>query len=202
LDKYEDEPDLVARSKQGDLDSFNRLVERYQMGVYNLCLRMLGSPQGAEDATQEAFIAAFRSIRSFQGAAFRAWLFRIASNACYDELRRRKARPAYSLDQGQESGERSLDPPTAAPSPEERAEQQELGRVLQAALLELPEDQRLAIILCDVEGLDYAEIALAMKVSLGTVKSRISRGRAHMRTVLLRSGGELLPQRLRQISEG
>jgi RNA polymerase sigma-70 factor (ECF subfamily) len=202
LHKHEDEPDLVARSKQGDLDAFNRLVERYQTPLYNLCLRMLGSPQGAEDATQEAFIAAFRAIRSFQGTAFRAWLFRIASNACYDELRRRKSRGAQSLDEPHGAGDRALEVPAGGLTPEESAEQQELGRLLQAALLEIPEDQRLAIVLCDVQGLDYGAIAVAMNVSLGTVKSRIFRGRANLRSVLIRSGGELLPQRLRQVSEG
>ena len=202
MDKFDDEPDLVARSRQGDLEAFNRLVQRYQTPLYNLCLRMLGSPQGAEDATQEAFISAFRAIRSFQGAAFRAWLFRIASNACYDELRRRKSRGAQSLDEPQRGDERPLDVPAKGFSLEERAEQQELGRLLQAALLEIPADQRLAVVLCDVQGLDYAEIARAMNVSLGTVKSRIFRGRAHLRVVLVRSGGELLPSRLRQVSEG
>jgi RNA polymerase sigma-70 factor (ECF subfamily) len=202
LDKYEDEPDLVARSKQGDLESFNRLVERYQTPLYNLCLRMLGSPQAAEDATQEAFISAFRAMRSFQGVAFRAWLFRIAANACYDELRRRKTRVAHSLDEPQDIDARPHDPAAREPSPEERAETQELGRLLQAALLQIPPDQRLAVVLCDVHGMDYTEIAEAMRVSLGTVKSRIFRGRAHLRAVLIKSGGELLPERLRQVSEG
>jgi RNA polymerase sigma-70 factor (ECF subfamily) len=202
LEKYEDEPDLVARSQQGDLQSFNRLVERYQTPLYNLCLRMLGSPQGAEDATQEAFISAYRSIRSFHGTAFRAWLFRIASNACYDELRRRKARPAHSIDEPQGASGRTIDVPEEGLTLDERAEQRELGDLLQAALLQIPEDQRLAIVLCDVQGFDYIEIAQAMNVSLGTVKSRIFRGRAHLRAVLLRSGGELLPDRLRQVSEG
>jgi RNA polymerase sigma-70 factor (ECF subfamily) len=202
LDKYEDEPDLVARSKQGDLDSFNRLVERYQTPLYNLCLRMLGSPQAAEDATQEAFISAFRAMRNFQGVAFRAWLFRIAANASYDELRRRKTRAAHSLDEPQDTDARTHDPATKDPSPEERAETEELGRLLQTALLQIPPDQRLAVVLCDVHGMDYTEIAEALRVSLGTVKSRIFRGRAHLRAVLIKSGGELLPERLRQVSEG
>ena len=202
LDSYQDEPELVARSRRGDLDAFNRLVERYQTPLYNLCLRMLGSPQTAEDATHEAFINAFRAVHTFKGAAFKAWLFRIAANACYDELRRRKARPARSLDEPQGAEERQLDPSQEGPSPEDRAEQQELGRLIQSALLEIPEEQRAAVILCDVQGLDYAEVAVAMSVSLGTVKSRIFRGRAHLRAVLVKSGGELLPARLRQTSEG
>ena len=202
MDNYQDEPELVARSQRGDLTAFNRLVERYQTSLYNFSLRMLGSPQAAEDATQEAFISAFRAVRSFKGEAFKAWLFRIASNACYDELRRRKSRAAQSLDEPQGSDERGLDLPGRGLSPEERAEQDALGRLIQAALLQIPADQRAAVVLCDVQGLDYAEVAAAMNVSLGTVKSRIFRGRTQLRRLLIQSGGELLPERLRQVREG
>jgi RNA polymerase sigma-70 factor (ECF subfamily) len=86
LEKYDDEPDLVARSREGDLAAFNTLVERYQRPLYNLCLRMLASPEAAEDATQEAFIHAFRSIRTFRGGSLKSWLFRIGANGCYDEI--------------------------------------------------------------------------------------------------------------------
>jgi RNA polymerase sigma-70 factor, ECF subfamily len=202
LDKHDDEPRLLERSRQGDMEAFNGLVERHQRGVYNLCLRMLGTTAAAEDATQDAFIAAFRAIRTFRGDAFRSWLYRIATNACYDEMRRRRSRPALSLDEPHGEGERVIDVPSAGLSPEDRAEHQELGRMLQEALSHLHPDQRIAIILCDVQGLDYAEIAEVLGISLGTVKSRIFRGRVQLRTVLLESGGELLPSRLRQVSEG
>ena len=202
MDKHDDEPALIERSRQGDLAAFNGLVEHYQGTVYNLCLRMLGAPQPAEDATQEAFIAAFRAIQSFRGQGFRAWLFRIASNACYDEMRRKRSRPAVSLDEPHGEDERGIDVPAAGLSPEERAEQQELGALIQRALSQLHPDQRIAVILCDVQGMDYAEIAEVLGISLGTVKSRIFRGRAQMRALLLESGGELLPSRLRQVSEG
>jgi RNA polymerase sigma-70 factor (ECF subfamily) len=202
LDRHDDEAGLLERSKRGELEAFNTLVDRYQAGVYNLCLRMLGSTQSAEDATQDAFIAAFRAINSFHGQGFRAWLFRIASNACYDEMRRRRSRPAVSLDEPRGEGEQTIDPPVGGPSPEERAEQQELGRLLQDALSRIHPDQRIAIILSDMQGFDYSEIAAALGISLGTVKSRIFRGRSHLRQVLLESGGELLPSRFRQLSEG
>ena len=202
MDKHDDEPRLLERSRQGDREAFNDLVERYQRAVYNLSLRMLGSPQAAEDATQEAFIAAFRAIHSFHGEAFRAWLYRIASNACYDEMRRRRSRQAVSLDEPHGEGERPLDVRAGGLSPEERAEQQELGRLIQRALSHLHPDQRIAVILCDIQGLDYAEISQVLSISLGTVKSRIFRGRLHLRALLLESGGELLPSRLRQVSEG
>jgi RNA polymerase sigma-70 factor (ECF subfamily) len=195
-----DEADLLARSARGDLEAFNALVEHYQSGVFNLCLRMLGSTQSAEDATQEAFIAAYRNLDKFRGGSFRSWLFRIAANACYDELRRRRARPGVSLDEPAPSAERRLDAPDVAPSPEERAEQSELRETLAQALAAIPPDQRLAIVLCDVQGLDYAEIAAVMQCSLGTVKSRIARGRARLRAVLL-ARAELLPPRFRHTSK-
>ena len=192
--------DLIARARQGDLNAFNVLVERYQTGVYNLCLRMLGAPAPAEDAAQEAFISAYRSLDRFRGGSFRAWLFRIAANASYDELRRRKARPATSLDRTGDEDERPIEPPDKTPSMEERAANTELRRALQDALAQLPHEQRLAVVLCDVQGFDYAEIAETMHVSLGTVKSRISRARSRLRVILLEQR-ELLPGSIRQSSE-
>ena len=195
-----DEADLVARVREGDLAAFNLLVGHYQTAVYNLCLRMVNTPQTAEDATQEAFIAAYRHLDRFRGGSFRSWLFRIAVNACYDELRRRKTRATSSLDEPVGERDRRLDPPDPSPSPEDRAEQADLRDVLAGALAAIPADQRLAITLCDVQGLDYAEIAEVMRCSLGTVKSRIARGRLRLRTILL-AQQELLPSRFRPTSE-
>ncbi len=199
LDADFDEPELIARSARGDLDAFNAIVERYQRPLYNLCLRMLGSPQAAEDATQDAFIAAFRAIHRFRGGAFRAWLFRIAVNACYDELRRRQGRPLLSLDVPRGESGRAFDVQNPGPTLEERAQTSELRGAIQEGLNALPSDQRVAIVLCDVQGLGYAEIAQVMGVSLGTVKSRINRARSRLRA-FLRSRGELLPSRFRQTS--
>ncbi len=203
-----DEPELIARSRRGDLAAFNLLVEHYQRPLYNLCRRMLASSEAAEDATQEAFIAAYRAIDRFRGGAgapgrsagFRAWLFRIGVNACYDELRRRRSRPATSLDEPRGESGRVRDIENRGPALDEIAQTAELGRAIQEALSALPSDQRLAIVLCDVQGLDYAEIAQVMGVSLGTVKSRINRARSRLRVFLL-SRGELLPSRFRQTSE-
>jgi RNA polymerase sigma-70 factor (ECF subfamily) len=185
----------VQRAQMGDLAAFNELVIEYQSLVCNVCLRMLGQRQAAEDAAQEAFINAWRSIGSFRGESFRAWLLRIAANLCRDELRRRGRRPSSSLDTALEAG--MPDPVDEEPLPEESALNAELRNSLDAALAELPEEQRTAIVLCDIEGLDYAEIALAMNSSLGTVKSRIARARMRMREVMLRQP-ELLPVRFRQ----
>jgi RNA polymerase sigma-70 factor (ECF subfamily) len=201
LHGHDDEPDLIARSRTGDLDAFNVLVERYQRPLYNLCLRLLASPEAAEDATQDAFIHAFRSISSFRGGSFRAWLFRIGANACYDEMRRRRARPALSLDEPRGEDQQMIDVAGHDPTPDEHMERVELAAVIREALAGLPPDQRLAIVLADVQGFDYSEIAVAMECSLGTVKSRISRGRAQLRAIL-QARGELLPSRLRQASEG
>ena len=196
----DDEEALIARSRQGDLDSFNRLVEHYQRPVYNLCLRMLGSREAAEDAAQEAFVAAYRAVGGFRGASagFRAWLFRIASNACYDELRRRRSRPAVSLDAPAGEGRRPLDVAHPGPTLDEHAQRRELARGIQDALAALPPDQRLAVILRDVQGLSYEEVAQATNASLGTVKSRIARGRARLRDLLLQQR-ELLPDPFRRI---
>jgi len=196
-----DDNHLVRRSQGGDLEAFNQLVLRYQNHVYSLCLRLLSSPAAAEDAAQDAFIAAFRGIRSFRGGSpsgtgFRAWLLRIAANACYDELRRRRSRPALSLET------KGLDPPlefaATGENPEERVQRLDLAAHLQQALASLPFDQRLAVILRDVQGLTYEEIAEATNASLGTVKSRIARGRAHLRDFLLRQR-ELLPDPFRRV---
>jgi RNA polymerase sigma-70 factor (ECF subfamily) len=196
-----DEEALLERAAQGDLAAFNLLVEHYQTTVYNLCLRMLSAPQSAEDATQEAFISAYRYLSSFRGGSFRSWLYRIATNACYDELRRWKVRRASSLDaEGEEDGAHA-EAVSGEPTPDQVAEQTELRDAIQSALSALPADQRAAIVLCDIQGLEYDEIARVMRCSLGTVKSRISRARMKLRAALIREGGELLPSRFRHQGE-
>lgn len=181
-----DEKELVDRSRQGDLEAFNCLVIAYQDRVYNLCLRMLGSPQAAEDAAQETFLSAYRSVGRMRGPSVRSWLLRIAANASIDELRRRRRQPQLSLEApapGTDS-ERPLEVADSAEGPERLALHGELREALQVELLRLPPDQRLAVILCDLEGLSYEEIAASMGRSIGTVKSRISRGRARLREAL------------------
>jgi RNA polymerase sigma-70 factor (ECF subfamily) len=188
-----DEGQLIRSSRKGDLDAFNTLVQVYQRQVYNLCLRMLGSA-AAEDAAQEAFINAYRRLSSFRGGSFRAWLLRIAANICCDELRRRRSRPAASLEAALEAG--TADVPSHLGGPEDEALRRELGQHLQQGLAALPAEQRLAIILRDIHGLSYEELTKALGCSLGTVKSRIARGRARMREYLM-ARRELLPRRFR-----
>lgn len=184
-----DEAQLVERSREGDLEAFNAIVVAYQDRVYNLCLRMLGSPPAAEDAAQEAFLSAYRNVGRMRGANVRSWLLRIASNACIDELRRQRRRPQVSLEAPSPSArdgddERPLGLVDPAAGPEQVALSGEVSEALQAQLQRLPPDQRLAVILCDIEGLSYDEIAVSMASSVGTVKSRISRGRARLREAL------------------
>jgi RNA polymerase sigma-70 factor (ECF subfamily) len=185
---------VLRRARDGDLVAFNQLVVEHQGIVFNLCYRLLGVRAAAEDAAQEAFVSAWRNLGSLRGDAFRPWLLRIAANACKDELRKRRRRPSASLDVALEEG--MPEPADTGPAPEPSVLQGELKQRVEAALGQLGSDQRLAIVLCDIEGLDYVEIAAAMGTSLGTVKSRIARGRARLRELLL-SEPELLPSRYR-----
>ncbi|MDD5095217.1 MAG: sigma-70 family RNA polymerase sigma factor [Dehalococcoidia bacterium] len=188
---YED--DLIQQSKEGDLDAFNQLVETYQGQVYNLALRMLGTPQDAEDVSQEAFVLAWKAIRNFRGENFRAWLFRIASNACTDLLRSKRSRKAESLD---DIFPESNPLPSPGDSPEDCVLQEELSEFIARTLLYLSEDQRLVVTLADLQDFSYEEIAQITHTSLGTVKSRLSRGRANLRDLLLERR-ELLPPEIR-----
>lgn len=193
-----DEQELVDRSRQGDLEAFNCLVIAYQDRVYNLCLRMLGSPQAAEDAAQETFLSAYRSMSRMRGPSVHSWLLRIAANESIDELRRRRRQPQLSLDAPapRTDPERPLEVADPAAGPERLALRGELREALQVELLRLPPDQRLAVILCDLEGLSYEEIAASMGRSIGTVKSRISRGRSRLREAL-RARPELFGELIR-----
>ena len=189
----EPERTLVQLSKQGDLQAFNELFLSYEKLVYNMSARML-SDATAEDATQEAFISAFRNIRKFRGDNFRAWLLRIAANACHDQLRSPRRRREVSLDATM--ADSYFDVPSGLESPENYALRQELGHEIQRGLATLPDDQRLALVLIDLQGLSYEEAAASTGSSLGTVKSRLSRARARLRDHMLQRR-ELLPQEFR-----
>ncbi len=192
------EAELIAASQRGELVAFNRLVELHQAAIFNHAARMLGSIPAAEDAAQETFIAAFKNIKAYRGGSFKGWLFRIATNTCYDQLRQKQRRPGASLDEYLENP--NFQPPSAAAGPEEQALSAELARELQRAIATLPEDQRTVLLLSDVEGLSYEEVAEASGCSLGTVKSRLSRARGRVREEL-RTKRELLPGWLRLTTE-
>jgi RNA polymerase sigma-70 factor (ECF subfamily) len=173
---------LVARSLEGDLTAFNQLVEAYQDLCHSLVMRLVPDPDQASDAVQEAFFSAYRNLRSYRGPSFRGWLTRIAVNAAMDIQRARKRRPVSPYP---ELEDESWQPPAGPETdPETIATTSERGRVIAAALNAIAFDQRTAIVLFDVEGYDYAEIASLTGVSLGTVKSRIHRGRLALRAIL------------------
>lgn len=187
-----DEEALIKRAQRGDVAAFNRLVLHYQEQVYNVAYRIMGEPQAAEDATQEAFIAAYKALNRFRGGSFKSWLMRIVTNACYDELRRRKRRPQTSLDRITDENESFAFLRSPEEGPEKIQQRLEVMHAIEDCLQTLPDDQRITAVLGDVEGYDYQEIAGLTGVSLGTVKSRMSRARAKLRDCL-QDVQELLP---------
>jgi RNA polymerase sigma-70 factor (ECF subfamily) len=187
-----DEAALIQKAKDGDVAAYNRLVLNYQQVVYNVAYRIMGEQQSAEDATQEAFISAYQSLNRFRGGSFKSWLMRITTNACYDELRRRKRRPQSSLDELTEENESSSFLRSPGQGPEAHQQSLEMIEAIEHCLQTLPDDQRITAVLGDVEGYDYQEIAVITRVSLGTVKSRMSRARSKLRDCL-QGFEELLP---------
>ncbi len=199
-----DEQRLIYDAQKGDLEAFNRLVLAYQDVIYTHAFRMLGDESAADDAAQETFIAAYKAICTFRGGSFRAWLFRIATNQCYDELRRRQRRPTTPLepftadDEGVESPKWMGDDSN---SPEDALEQEALKEALQKCLNGLPREFRSVVLLIDVQGLDYAEASQALGVPIGTIKSRLARARLRMQHCL-QAYWELLPEKFRLKDEG
>lgn len=196
-----DEVALVRDAQHGDLDSFNRLVLHYQELAYNLALRMLNDEASAEDATQTAFISAYNHLDSFRGGSFKAWVMRMVTNTCYDELRRIKRRPTTPLEPINDEDDEEIESPywmadDHNPTPEQALDRRELEGAIQHCLTDLPDDFRSVVIMVDVEGLDYQEVSDAIGKPLGTVKSRLARARLKMRDCL-QGYWELLPVNFR-----
>lgn len=196
-----DEAELLRLAQRGDLEAFNRVVLEHQTRAFNVALRVLGDGEAAADATQDAFLSAYRNLRSYRGGSFRAWLLRIVTNACYDELRRRKRRPATSLEElgpETEDGEPEVEAwlASTADGPERLSERTELVHAIQDCLDRLPDEFRIVAVLADVQGYNYDEVSSAIGKPLGTVKSRLARARARLRDCLQRHG-ELLPAAFR-----
>ena len=196
-----DEVALILDAQRGDLDSFNRLVLAYQELAYNLALRMLDDEASAEDATQTAFISAYRHMESFRGGSFKSWVMRMVTNTCYDELRRQKRRPTTPLEPINDEDDEEVESPywmadDHNPTPEQALDQRELESAIQNCLSGLPDDFRSVVIMVDVEGLDYQEVSDAIGKPLGTVKSRLARAREKMRDCL-QGAWELLPANFR-----
>jgi RNA polymerase sigma-70 factor (ECF subfamily) len=182
------EEQWIAAARQGDQEAFGELVRLYEKRVFALTLRMCRQPEDAAEAAQEAFLAAWQGLPSFRGeASFSTWLYRLASNACVDLLRR-EGRHRAAAGPSFNDEERSPDVVDDAPSPQEAAEQAELRCQIEAGLQTLSPDHRQVLILREIHQLSYGEIAQALSLDVGTVKSRISRGRKQLRNFLLQSG--------------
>ncbi len=195
-----DEDALITAARKGDARAFNQLVVLYQGLAYNVAYRILHDPDAAADATQDAFLSAFRAMGKFRGGSFKSWLLRIVTNACYDQLRAKQRRPTSSLDGLPVEADHTYYLEDPSELPDEFVERRELNHLIQAGINQLPAEQRMVLVLSDVQGLSYQEIAEVLDISLGTVKSRLSRGRARVRDLLLEKR-ELLPHRYRLSDE-
>ena len=194
---------LITDAQNGSLDAFNTLVLHYQDGVFNTALRILGDEDMAADATQDAFISAFKSISTFRGGSFKAWLMRTVTNACYDELRRQKRRPTTPLEPDTDDGEEMDSPRWLADpnmTPDQKAEADEVEHAIQHCLDNLPLEFKTVVVMADIQGMDYTEVAMSIRVPLGTIKSRLARARLRLRECL-QGFEELLPASYR-LEEG
>ncbi|MBP3337674.1 MAG: sigma-70 family RNA polymerase sigma factor [Clostridia bacterium] len=184
----ENEQNLIEKSKKGDADAFSELILAYEKKIISFTYRMLGNTEDAEDAAQEVFVKAYRAISGFDGkSSFKTWLYKIASNVAMDELRKRKRRNSdktISLYTESEDGEYELPLSSEKDEPFEEARKNELQKVLQNAIGELKDEYRLVVVMRDVQNISYEDIAKTTGLSLGTVKSRISRGRLSLKKIL------------------
>ena len=185
----EEEAKAIRAVLDGDADAFEALVKACEKQVYHIALNMTGSEEDAFDISQDVFLKAYRSLRSFrQESSFQTWVCRLAANRCIDFLRKQKRRgKTVSLDEPDDLG-RLPELPDERYAPEQVVERRERTRLLRAAMQKLPEDQRIILILREVEGFSYQEISEALELEPGTVKSRIARARAHLAELLTEHG--------------
>lgn len=182
-----DDKELIQKASHGDLSAFNQLVLKYQDLIFNHAQRLLGNQDMAEDIAQEAFILAFRKLHQYRGGSFRAWLLRIVTNLCYSEMRTWKRSSFLALEPLNKDGETNESPywiQDPGPLPEEIVETGELHEKLEHALQELPTIYRNAVSLIDIQELSYKEAASVMGVPVGTVRSRLARGRMQIQESL------------------
>ena len=181
------ETQLIESAQRGDMEAFNQLVLKYQDMMYRISLRTLNDESAADDATQNAMIQAYRNIKSFRGGSFRSWLARVTVNASYDEMRRWRRQAGVSFDQENQDGEMIETMPwmiDLSAGPEERFDSVELRDALQECVKSLNSDYRLVVVLVDVEGMSYEEVARVANIPVGTVKSRLARARGQLRKSL------------------
>jgi RNA polymerase sigma-70 factor (ECF subfamily) len=189
--------DAIKEAQNGSLSAFNQLVMAYQGTAYNVAYRVIGNGDAAADACQDAFLKAYKAIKQYKGGSFKSWLLRIVTNTCYDHIRYKSRRPATSLEDLTENPDDHSDKLVSQTErPEERILRGELNDLIQVGINQLPEDQRIVLVLSDVQGFSYQEVADIIDQPLGTVKSRLSRGRRRLRDFLL-TQKELLPSQYR-----
>ncbi|MCR3922497.1 MAG: sigma-70 family RNA polymerase sigma factor [Firmicutes bacterium] len=193
----EDEKLLVSHCQTGDLRAYDELMQRYEKKVYALCFRMVGDRDDAADLAQEAFLKAFRALPSFKGeASFSTWLFRIVTNTCLDERRKRKNNSSVSLDKPwpTEEGELLREVLDNTPGPLAVTLQRELQAEIRSLLNKLSPAQRAVIVMRDLEGFSYEEMATILQVNMGTIKSRLNRARQQLRTLYLQKREQISTQ--------
>lgn len=177
----------LKMAKEGDVESFEKLIEKYQKKIYNIALRMVNNPDDASELAQEVLVKIFRSIKDFkEESSISTWIYRITTNVCLDQLRRMKNKKTISIDESLKIGDNdvSMQFPDNSPTPSEAYEKKEIQRVVGEAIMKLPEDQRLVVIMKDIQGFKYDEIAEYVKCPEGTVKSRINRARHALKEIL------------------
>lgn len=196
------EQELVERAKRGDPDAFGQLVTDNEKRIYNLALRMTGSPEDAAELAQEAFLNAWRALPSFKGdSSFSTWLYRLASNACIDHLRKRKRRSQVEDARSLEDEERPWEPADHQADPALQLERQEARRAVEEGLQSLSDPHRQVLVLRELQGLSYQEIGQALDLDPGTVKSRIARARLALKKILTAKGNFFAPEASTPIKE-
>ena len=181
------ESDLIFAARKGDADAFNQLVLRYQDRIYNLAVRILGDEDTASDVTQNTFLTAYLNLHRFRNGSFRIWLYRIATNACYDVFRKYKRHPTQSIEDMDLAVEKLASQDhfsSTTGEPEIEIERRELEQVVQSALNQLNVDQRAVLILVDQQEFEYQDAAHILGIALGTLKSRLTRARLRLRDLL------------------
>ncbi|NLM12933.1 MAG: sigma-70 family RNA polymerase sigma factor [Epulopiscium sp.] len=200
-----DEIRLVSSAKKGNIAAFEQLIKAHETKIYNIAYRMFHNEEDAKDISQEIFIKVFENIEKFKGnSSFSTWLYRIATNTCIDELRRRKGKETYSIDEEIETNEGSMkrEYSDIKPGPEEVAINKEVRHQIQNAMNHLSEEHKTALILRDLQGFEYGEISKILDCSLGTVKSRISRARRQLIELLIKQEPFEYKHRLKDRKEG
>ena len=183
------ENEIIRSVLRGNVNDFEKLVTAYEKNVYNIALRMVGDPDDAADMTQETFIKAYRALSGFRGdSKFSSWLYRIASNVCLDFLRSRSRHPQVSLSTVDEDDRATFELPDMRQNPEEQLMKKLGMEAVRRGLEQLPEQQRQILVLRELGGLSYAELARILGLEEGTVKSRIFRARKRLCALLLRDG--------------